>query len=259
MARLPQTAMVHQRRRPLASWQSQPQPQPWHARTRAEAGELSSAAARQTAVSAGARSLASHSLSGRSLPSAGRRCTRADASCTSAGSATGALACGVLADCGSGTQTGRPFRPLSAAPTTTTAAAVAHGSLAISRARRPPAQGSWLVFGRVVGEDPLSSELTIDRDGRATARLTLGGVEGGRACEFRLSPAQRHNLPSPRRHTRLRDTASSDARHDVEWRSLGRHAWRSEQTELPRQMRPLVVRLDHLLDAHTGPLTAAGA
>jgi hypothetical protein len=52
--RLPQVAVVHQRRRPLRWTNSQPQPVPGHALTRKRSGDVSSCPADQAIAAAGA-------------------------------------------------------------------------------------------------------------------------------------------------------------------------------------------------------------
>lgn len=122
------------------------------------------------------------------------------------------------------------------------------------------APGKLLVFfKRVVGADPLASQLTVDKDGRAAAVITLGGVEGEHKQIFTMPPGQLQRLRRLIGGTRLRNTGCCDARFYIYWVSIGAHSWTLEQREVPRAIRPLMDDLDAITDRHTvfkGPAAA---
>jgi hypothetical protein len=107
-------------------------------------------------------------------------------------------------------------------------------------------------FKRAVSADPLASQLIVDTRGRASALITLGGINGEKKHLFALAPAQLKRLRRLITGTRLRDTTCCDTRYYIYWVTMRGHTWRLQQRRVPPPMRPLIHELDALTDAHTG-------
>lgn len=114
------------------------------------------------------------------------------------------------------------------------------------------APGQLLVFfKRVVGADPVASQLTVDRDGRASAALTLGGLDGEKKRVFKIPAERLRKLRELIRHTRLRDTTCCDARQYLYFVSIAGHTWRLQQGRIPPPLRRLVGELNSITNLHT--------
>jgi hypothetical protein len=107
-------------------------------------------------------------------------------------------------------------------------------------------------FKRVVGGDPLASQLIVDTDGSASALITLGGPSGEKKHIFTMAPAQLHRLHGLVARTHLRNTWCCDTNYYVYWVTVRGRSWRLQQRRVPRSMRPLINELDAITDAHTG-------
>ncbi len=108
-------------------------------------------------------------------------------------------------------------------------------------------------FQRVVGVDPLASQLVVDTDGSAVATITLGGVNGQKRDAFTIDALRMRALRALIAHTPLSDTACcNDPGYYLYWISLGgRRTWRLEQRRVPRASRRLIDTLNAITDAHT--------
>jgi hypothetical protein len=162
--------------------------------------------------------------------------------CPGAAAPAVALAAGNLG-CG-GTDTAAPA---------TRSVPTAHGASAATRAAVYGGPAPLLIlFKRVLGVDPLSSQLVVDTDGRAAATITLGGVSGQKRHDFTLTRSDLGALRALIAHTRLTDTACcNDPSYYLYWISAGGHTWRLEQRRIPRPARRLIGRLNAITDAHT--------
>lgn len=107
-------------------------------------------------------------------------------------------------------------------------------------------------FKRAVSADPLASQLIVDTDGRASALITLGGINGEKKHVFAMAPAQLRRLRRLVTHTRLRDTTCCDTRYYIYWVTMRGRTWRLQQRRVPASMRPLIHELDAITDSHTG-------
>lgn len=117
------------------------------------------------------------------------------------------------------------------------------------------APGRLLIFfKRTVGGDPEASQLTVDRDGRASAYITLGGPDGQKRHDFRITGEALRRLTRLVRRTPLHDTACCDVRYYIYFISARGHSWRVEQHAVPARSRALLRELDAITDAHTGYL-----
>lgn len=113
-------------------------------------------------------------------------------------------------------------------------------------------RGALLVlFKRVVGSDPLASQLTVDTNGLADATITYGGINGEREQAFRLSPDQLRRLKRLLQATHLRSTTCCSPRSYTYWVTEGGRSWRLQQGWVPINMRPLILSLDGLTNVHT--------
>jgi hypothetical protein len=105
-------------------------------------------------------------------------------------------------------------------------------------------------FKRTVGFDPLSSELTILADGRATAVITLGGRNGEKKQVFTLPPNQLAQVKRTLANAPLRSTTCCSVNLYIYW-LIGRgHSVRLQQGRLPPKLRPLIAELNAIADAH---------
>lgn len=107
-------------------------------------------------------------------------------------------------------------------------------------------------FKRAVSADPVASQLIVDVDGRASALVTLGGINGEKKHVFVMDPGQLQRLRRLLTHTRLRDTTCCDTRYYIYWVTAHGRTWRLQQRRVPPSMRPLIHALDAITDAHTG-------
>jgi hypothetical protein len=107
-------------------------------------------------------------------------------------------------------------------------------------------------FKRVIGIDPLASELTVHQDGTGVALITFGGVGGQHRRGFRLSRSQYGRLRSlvvSARRTGLRETGCcADVNHYIYTVILAGRAVRWQQRTVPRADRQLIDLLNQLLD-----------
>ncbi len=108
-----------------------------------------------------------------------------------------------------------------------------------------------IYFKRVVGLDPVASQLTVDTNGSASAVITLGGIDGAKKHDFTMTPAQLRPLRMLIAKTRLRNTGCCDARYYFYFLSVHGRTWRLQQRSVPRSIRPLIDELDAITDAHT--------
>lgn len=110
-----------------------------------------------------------------------------------------------------------------------------------------------IYFKRVIGVDPLASQLVVDTNGSAAATITLGGVGGQKRHDFMLSAPGLHALRTLIAQTRLLDTpCCNDPGYYLYWVSVAGHTWRLEQRRLPRAARRLIGALNAITDDHTG-------
>ncbi len=159
----------------------------------------------------------------------------------------------LLASCG-GHARRRALRTVTATPTTKTAPST---RTEITPLGAESTHSPLLVyFKRVIGIDPLGSELTVHRDGSGVALTTLGGVGGQRRRGFMLSRSQYRRLRAlvgSARHAGLHETGCcADVNHYIYTVMLAGHAVRWQQRSVPRADRPLVDLLSRLIDQRTG-------
>ncbi len=109
-----------------------------------------------------------------------------------------------------------------------------------------------MFFKRALGFDPVASQLTVDKDGRAEALITLGGPQGQHKQVFTLPPAELHRLRNLLRGSRLRNTTCCNPGFYIYWISIAAHSWRLQQRDVPRSARGLIDELDAITDSHTG-------
>lgn len=111
-------------------------------------------------------------------------------------------------------------------------------------------------FKRVIGLDPLASELTVHRNATGVALMTFGGVGGQRRRGFTLTRSQYRRLralvESGRRAGLHATGCCTHVNHYIYTVMLAGHAVRWEQRGVPRADRQLVGLLNQLLDGHTG-------
>lgn len=109
-------------------------------------------------------------------------------------------------------------------------------------------------FKRVIGIDPLASELTVHQNGTGVALITFGGVGGQRRRGFMLSRSQYERLRLlvvSARQTGLRETSCcADVNHYIDTVILAGRAVRWQQRTVPRADRRLIGLLNQLLDQH---------
>ncbi len=109
-----------------------------------------------------------------------------------------------------------------------------------------------VLFKRVVGFDPLSSQLVVDQDGAAAATTTLGGLGGQKKQQFRLMGWRLRRLRHLLVATHLRDvTCCVDAGYYTYLVVTRGHSWELYQRGLPRELRPLIRYLNAIMAAHT--------
>jgi hypothetical protein len=109
-----------------------------------------------------------------------------------------------------------------------------------------------VLFKRVVGVDPLSSQLVVDQNGAAAATTTLGGVGGQKKQEFRLTGWRLRRLRHLLVGTHLRDaTCCVNAGYYTYLVVTRGHSWQLYQRGLPRALRPLIRYLNTIMAAHT--------
>ena len=114
--------------------------------------------------------------------------------------------------------------------------------------------GLLVFLRRTVGVDPLSSELSIYRDGWSVAVITSGGVAGQHRETFRLTPARRAAfgaLIARARRGGLHDTPFGDIRLYNYYLDTAGRSVRYGQRDIPAAARPLMREANRLLDAHT--------
>jgi hypothetical protein len=115
-----------------------------------------------------------------------------------------------------------------------------------------PAPGRLLIFfKRAVGADPTASQLTVDRNGQASALETNGGPGGEHRENFRLAPNKLRRLETLVRTTSLHDTDCCNPNYYTYFVSNGKQSWRLDQTHVPARARALIADLDAITDAHT--------
>lgn len=159
-------------------------------------------------------------------------------------------AAGLLAGCGgdqrpAGTTAGR-------SATTKSSSATPSGGQAIPLVDGGPAP-LLILFKRVVGIDPLSSQLVVDSSGAATATITLGGPAGQQKHIFNLTREQLRRLRQLVAHTRLRDTTCcANPGYYNYWVTTEGHSWHLTQLGLPRSMRPLIHYMNAIMATRTG-------
>ena len=113
-------------------------------------------------------------------------------------------------------------------------------------------RGKMLVFfKRVVGADPLASQLTVDTNGLSDAMTTYGGIEGNHEQVFRLLPGQLRRLTRLLRRTHLRSTSCCSSLSYIYWVTERGRAWQLQQGRVPLNMRPLILTLDGITNVHT--------
>jgi hypothetical protein len=109
-----------------------------------------------------------------------------------------------------------------------------------------------VLFKRVVGFDPLASQLVVDRNGAATATITLGGISGQKRQEFRLTGSRLRRLRHLLVHAHLRDaTCCLDAGYYTYLVVTRGHSWEVYQRGLAPGLRPLIRYLNAIMAAHT--------
>jgi hypothetical protein len=159
----------------------------------------------------------------------------------------------LLAGCG-GRAHQRAVRTETATPTTGTALGT---RTAIAPLGAESTHSPLLVyFKRVIGVDPLGSELTVHRDGSGVALSTFGGIGGQRRRGFRLSGSQYRRLRALVKtagRDGLRETSCcADVDHYIYTVTLAGDAVHWQQRGVPRADRQLVGLLNRLLDQHIG-------
>jgi hypothetical protein len=108
-----------------------------------------------------------------------------------------------------------------------------------------------VLFTRVVGFDPLASQLVVDQNGAAAATITLGGVGGQKKQEFRLTGWRLRRLRHLLLDTHLRDANCCENPGYYTYRVVTRgHSWELYQRGLPRTLRPLIRYLNAIMAAH---------
>lgn len=108
-----------------------------------------------------------------------------------------------------------------------------------------------VLFKRVVGFDPLASQLVVDRNGAATATITLGGISGQKKQDFELTGWRLRRLRHLLAHTHLRDARCClDAGYYTYLVVTRGHSWELYQRGLPRALRPLIRYLNAIMAAH---------
>ncbi len=113
-------------------------------------------------------------------------------------------------------------------------------------------RGKPLVFfKRVVGADPLASQLTVDTNGLSDAMTTYGGLEGNHEQVFRLRRAQLRRLERLLDATHLRSTSCCSALSYIYWVIERGRSWQLQQGRVPLNMRPLILTLDGITNVHT--------
>ncbi len=143
---------------------------------------------------------------------------------------------------GAGAPAGRATAPLTASASAAPRAAVYGGPAPL-----------LVYFKRVIGVDPLASQLVVDRNGSAAATITLGGVGGQKRRDFMMPAPDLRALRALLAHTRLSDTACcNDPGYYLYWISAGDRTWRLEQRRVPRRARRLIDTLNAITDAHIG-------
>ncbi len=140
------------------------------------------------------------------------------------------------------------------APTGTATPRLASGPSGRPRAAVYGGPAPLLVyFKRVIGVDPLATELVVDSNGSAAATITLGGVGGQKRHDFTMPASALRGLRALMAHTRLTDTACcNDPGYYLYWISAGGHTWRLEARRVPPRARRLIDALNAITDAHTG-------
>jgi hypothetical protein len=109
-----------------------------------------------------------------------------------------------------------------------------------------------VLFKRVVGLDPLSSQLVVDQNGAAAATTTLGGLGGQKRQDFQLTGWRLRRLRHLLAATHLRDaTCCLDAGYYTYLVVTRGHSWELYQRGLPRAMRPLIRYLNAIMAAHS--------
>jgi hypothetical protein len=163
---------------------------------------------------------------------------------------TALVAMAVVSGCG-GQQTARTAAADAAAADVRTDGGVSPATTGTTPAPSLAAGQLLILFKRAVGVDPLSSQLTVDRDGRTAALITLGGPGGQHKQLFAMPAAQLRHLRRLLQNTRLRDTTCCDARYYIYDVSAQGHSWRLQQGDIPGPLRPLIAYLNAILDRHT--------
>ena len=161
-------------------------------------------------------------------------------------------AAALLAGCGGHAR----HRAVGTVPATATTRAEPRTRTAIAPLGAESTHSPLLVyFKRVIGIDPLSSELTVHRDGSGVALTTFGGIGGQRRRSFTLSRSQYGRLRALARsagRAGLRETACcADVNRYIYTVTLAGHAVHWQQRSVPRSDRQLVDLLNRLLDQHT--------
>jgi hypothetical protein len=108
-----------------------------------------------------------------------------------------------------------------------------------------------VLFKRVVGFDPLSSQLVVDQSGAAAATITLGGIAGQKKQEFRLTGWQLRRLRHLLTNTHLHHaTCCANAGYYTYLVVTRGHSWQLYQRGLPGALRPLIRYLNAIMAAH---------
>jgi hypothetical protein len=108
-----------------------------------------------------------------------------------------------------------------------------------------------VLFKRVVGFDPLSSQLVVDENGAAAATITLGGIAGQKKQEFRLTGWRLRRLRQLLTDTHLRDaTCCVNAGYYTYLVVTRGHSWELYERGLPGALRPLIRYLNAIMAAH---------
>lgn len=109
-----------------------------------------------------------------------------------------------------------------------------------------------VLFKRVVGFDPLSSQLVVDQNGAAAATTTLGGLGGQKRQQFRLTGWRLRRLRHLLVATHLRDVSCCVNAGYYTYLVVTRgRSWELYQRGLPRPLRPLIRYLNAIMAAHT--------